>query len=283
MDPEMDLEGVVGALADEVLPEGGATEAQNDTQSATDKASDTQSGTEGADKALEGEDGDDEAGLTDAEKESRSQRRRRQRREHTEQLERDNQTLAQQNARLKERLEKLEPPRQEDYDNPDDYIADRAAYAGQKAQIEGQLEEAQEATEAVGTAREAVRAEAFSEASADARTRYADFDKVALGQHWKPTPVMMDVILDSDRSADLAYYLGANPQEVATLSRLSDAQQAAALGRIEARLPTPTKQPLPSSAPPPIVPLKGTGSVADKAPSEMGYAEYAAWRRGKTA
>jgi hypothetical protein len=238
--------------------------------------------------APEGGDGDDAAdgdGDEGEGRETRSQRRSRQRRETIQRLESQNAALSSQVQRLTERLEKLEAPKPDDYENPDDYTAAAAAHATRKANLEDQIEEGKENLKGLSSASEEVRADAFKDASADARKRYADFDKVALGDHWKPTPIMMDVILDSDRSADLAYYLGANPEEADRISRLSPGRQAAELGKIEAsKLPDLTPKPKPQTkAPPPIEPIKPAAPTAEKSPAEMTPAEYRAWRTRKTA
>lgn len=281
-----EFEGGADALPDEAAF-AAATEDTNvsDTADTTpEKGADTTSGTDDA-KASEGGEGEDADPAKDEDGETRSQRRRRERREYLQSLERDKHALANENQRLRERLSKLEEPHPNDFENPDDYIAERAAYTSRKAAIEDQLDEAETAGGQLDKTAENVKADGYKEASADARSRYADFDQVAHGGHWSPTQAMLDVILESDRGPDLAYYLGANPEEAARISRLSPTQQAAALGRIEAtRLPdTRPKPPPQTKAPPPISPLRTTGATAEKSPDGMNYEEYRAWRAGKKA
>lgn len=284
-----DMEGVVGPLSDEAAPEAPAAEAtkpegeQTTPEAAAAEGADTIAEAEGADTVPSPEVEAEVEGAEPADetKETRSQRRARQRREIISQLERDKSTLASENTKLQERLEKLEAPNADTFENPDDYTAARAAYETRKANIEDRIVDAGDADKAVDTAREAIRTDAFKDACAEARVRFADYDKVALGEHWKPTPVMMDVILDSDRSADLAYYLGAHPEEAEAISRLAPAQQAVSLGRIEAsKLPDLKPKPEPQSkAPPPITPIRASAAAAEKSPSDMDMDEYRAWRR----
>lgn len=285
-----DQEGAVDALPDEVAFAAATEEAKKVDNPPSpepppaeegDAGEQTQEGAEET-PAPEGEAADAAAELgEEGDAETRSQRRRRQRREHLETLERDNAHLSNEVTRLKERLDKLEAPNADDYENPDEYTADLAAHRTRKANIEDQLSDAEAAGKRIEGDREAVRNDDFKEASEDARSRYSDYDKVALGNHWKPTPVMMDVILDSPRSADLAYYLGANVEEVERISRLTPVQQAAELGKIEAtKLPDRAPKPKPQTkAPPPITPVRPTSVAAEKAPSEMSTEEYRAWRR----
>ena len=67
--------------------------------------------------------------------------------------------------------------------------------------------------------------------------------------------VMADIIKDSEKGPELAYYLGSNPDESRSIAQMSERQAALALGRIEAKLdkpPAPVPAPKPvSKAPPP--------------------------------
>ena len=71
---------------------------------------------------------------------------------------------------------------------------------------------------------------------------------------------MYQALLGSDKGPDLLYHLGQNPEEAARISNLPTAQEAMALGRIEASLTTlqPRTE---TGAPSPITPLTdGQGS-----------------------
>lgn len=94
-----------------------------------------------------------------------------------------------------------------------------------------------------------------------------DFDSLPL------TPAMASALTDSDVAPKLMAYMTSNPDEVARISRLSPARQAAELGKWEDRLASKT----PSKAPPPITPIGSKGkSLSD--PNQMSYAEYDRWR-----
>lgn len=79
------------------------------------------------------------------------------------------------------------------------------------------------------------------------------------------TDAMTEVITASERGPELAYHLGTNPAEAARIARLSPAQQAAALGRIEAGLSAPAPKlkpkPKPTNAPEPPNPVGGGGAA----------------------
>lgn len=267
-------------LPDEVVPATTTEEPEAEkTSPETDgvEGADTNTAPEAAAPAAEGAEGDDDTGQP---QETRSQRRRRERRDRTNNLERDKLRLSSEVTRLKERLDKLEAPKADDFENPDDYAAAAAAHATRKATIEDQVEDAGVQATNLDTEREAVRSEEFQEACTDARKRYSDFDKVALGDHWRPTPAMLDVILDSSRAADLSYYLGANPEEADRIARLSPAKQLVEMGKIEgSKLPDPEPKPKrQTAAPAPINPLRAAAPAAEKSPGDMTAAEYRAWR-----
>jgi len=93
-------------------------------------------------------------------------------------------------------------------------------------------------------------ADSWEARKAEARTRYADFDE--FGSADIPiSPVMNAAILESDAGADIAYFLGKNPEEAARIAKLPPVSAAVAIGKIEASLATPeTKKPATVKAPP---------------------------------
>lgn len=109
----------------------------------------------------------------------------------------------------------------------------------------------------------------------EARSRYPDFDKVAM-QDAPITKPLADVIVQSDLAADVAYWLGKNPDECQRIAALPPMQMARAVGNIEARLSAPKPPPV-TAAPDPIAPVKGRATPA-KDPATMSAAEYRAWR-----
>lgn len=89
-----------------------------------------------------------------------------------------------------------------------------------------------------------------------------------------------DFIAESDRGAEIAYYLGSNPHEANRLASLPDTRQAVELARLEARLNAAPQVRKISQAPTPP-PMVGGGQTApiEKPPSEMSMAEYSEWYR----
>lgn len=104
--------------------------------------------------------------------------------------------------------------------------------------------------------------EKFSQAEEAAREKYDDYEDVVTrnyGLHL--TPLMADVIKQSDIGADIAYHLGSHPKESDRIAKLPPLLQAKEIGKLEAKLvnapPEPTKL---SKAPPPISPVKAKSS-----------------------
>jgi hypothetical protein len=134
--------------------------------------------------------------------------------------------------------------------------------------------------EQIDTDREAAQelaAEAYQARVEIAVQDYPDYHAVTSNPSLQITPAMAEVIYDSDLGPALAYHLGKNPAEAAKIAQLNPASQAAALGRLEARISAP--KPTPKPSPKPVNPVGGKSTAsAAKDPSKMTMAEYAAWR-----
>jgi colicin import membrane protein len=101
-----------------------------------------------------------------------------------------------------------------------------------------------------------------------ARARYDDFDDVALSDA-RISEAVHNAIVGSDRGADLAYFLGANPVERERINALPPLKATLALGKILAALesdaggePPEDKKRTVSAAPPPIKPLGSKSAAA---------------------
>ena len=109
--------------------------------------------------------------------------------------------------------------------------------------------------------------ESWAAQVAGASEKYPDFREVAF-----TAPITDDTaeaIREMENGAEVAYYLGKHPDEVARLSVLSGRNLDRALGRIEARLETPPPSPAPpkTTAAPPPPKTVGTGTAEqDKSP-----------------
>lgn len=106
-----------------------------------------------------------------------------------------------------------------------------------------------------------------------------DYDSVVRDPSLPITPLMAEVIRESDKGPDVAYWLGTNRSEAQRIAGLAPHLQAAALGRIEAGFIAPARaQPrTPPPAPPQTV--AGISSGINKSPDDMSMAEYVAWMK----
>ena len=106
--------------------------------------------------------------------------------------------------------------------NPDDYEAGEydPRYIAAVATAEIKAEQRREAVEqqaAVDAELNQQKQAAFQSQIEAAKSRYDDFEQVALNPNLPITDDLAQVIAASEKGADLAYYLGKNPQEAAEL------------------------------------------------------------------
>jgi len=156
------------------------------------------------------------------------------------------------------------PPKQEDF-------PDFAAY--QEAMLDHRVEaklferEQQARQQAAAERRQAQQAQAAQEGQQRAvklveigRSKFDDFDEVALGDHVRMTPAMVEAIgLEDKVGPDVAYYLGKKPDEAARIAALPSARQIMEIGRLAERISTNRNKI--TKAPSPIKPTGGRAKV----------------------
>jgi hypothetical protein len=124
----------------------------------------------------------------------------------------------------------------------------------------------------------------FREKTKEFKKSTTDFDEVlAAVDHIPLTPVMQDLIINSDNGHQILYELAKDPDVYEQVMKLSPIMAAKEMGRREARLavkssdePTETKT---TKAPPPIKPVTKSTAVSTKNPGEMSYQEYLDWHK----
>lgn len=173
-------------------------------------------------------------------------------------------------------------PKEADFPDPIEYAAAKAIWGAEQRLTEREAQNASEEAKAaklqaedIGKKERAVLEHSWVESLKDAKTRYADYETVAL-QGWEPSPVMTDLILTSEVGTDVAYHLGQNRALAAQIAQMNPVEAARAIGRIEASLVAP-KPRTETSAPAPINPVKG-GAGATRDPAKMSYVEWVKWR-----
>lgn len=155
-------------------------------------------------------------------------------------------------------LKSAPPPDLSQITDPGEEIAERAAWKIRQ-------QSAQDKSAAIDSERQAVAFEqqqkmlaAWDEARADARERIPDFDQVVNDRtpiHQRAAPF----IVESEKGAEIAYWLGKNPQAAQALYSQFETAPARALvelGRIEARVSAPAAKTV-STAPKPAPILNG--------------------------
>lgn len=186
--------------------------------------------------------------------------------------------------RIKDASQSAQPPKADQFEDYNDYLIAMAAHQSVAALDKRQASEVEEEAaghkarvEAIEKQRQQEMREAWLDQAADARGRYADFDKVVTDGNLPITEEMVQVIVGSDLGADLAYHLGTHREEAARIAQMEPLEMARTLGALEARLSLP-KPKTNSDAPDPISPVKPKASARNKDPEKMTFEEYNKWR-----
>jgi predicted nucleic acid-binding protein len=179
------------------------------------------------------------------------------------------------------------PPAEGEFTDYADYVAAKAVWTAeqrttlrQAQALEAEAQEARQNVQNIEAAEQQIVNQSWAEKVTEAKGRYADFEQVALAQDVPITPQIAEMLKQSDKGPDLAYWLGMNraaAAELAALSKSQPMQAAYHLGRLEASLSAPTPRTT-SNAPDPIAPVRGNAQ-ASLNPDKMSMAEYASARK----
>ncbi len=173
-------------------------------------------------------------------------------------------------------------PRKEDFDDYDKYNEAKIAFEIKRART------AWERDETVKSQDQTRQTKMFNlqKKIEQGYQKYPDFEEIALDRTVPITPLIAEILAESENSHDIAYYLGKNRAEAIAISHMTPIQAAKAIGRIETEIakaggitPSPPKI---TGAPAPINPL-GSGNVVNKDPEKMTQREYEAWRKSQGA
>lgn len=168
-------------------------------------------------------------------------------------------------------------PKFDDFSDIDEYEAAVEKYASDKAVYqESQVIKRQ--TELQKQFEEQQRAATFAAKSAEFAARHPDFYAAVQNPNLTISNEMAEAIRSSDRGPELAYHLGKNPELAEQIAALPASLQYMTLGKLEASLTAPTPPAVPmTKAPAPVKPI-GSKALVEKAPEDMSYSEYRAWR-----
>lgn len=156
-----------------------------------------------------------------------------------------------------QRLRAKEAPDLSRITDPDEAVAERTAWKLQQSSVAEKEQTLQQERESRAQAHQQAIREAWQDIADDARERMPNFDNA-----FARTPIherFVPHLVESEKAADLAIFLGNNPKEAQALFEQFETAPARALielGRIEARLSAPKAKTV-STAPKPAPVLTG--------------------------
>lgn len=162
------------------------------------------------------------------------------------------------------------PPQLEQFETYEDYERANIAFV-----VEQRLAQARQQDERQAALR------THHEREAAFRAAKPDFDTIVGDPTLPITPMMAEVIRESDLGPQVAYHLGTNRNEAARIASLSPQRQAAELGKIEAALtqaPKSSAKPIP---PPPPQTVGGVSAGLSKSMEQMSYSEFVKMREAE--
>lgn len=249
-------------------PEAETEEVEAEGETETDEEADAgdsegDKDEEGDDDSAKSEEADTGEGEEPAPKRaSRNQRYQR----RIERLERENSELRsraparQSDDDIAREVERQVGKKPDEKDFNGDYLAFERAltvYEVDKRAVERDVKNQGVRQQAVAAERHRALVEAHQERVDEFREKAKDFDQVLKSaSNLKAAPAVEGLVLDSDKSAHLVYYLAKNPNRLNALNGMSERDAAREIGRIEARLslPQPKKQ---TQAPKPVTSPRG--------------------------
>lgn len=201
--------------------------------------------------------------------------RKERNRQRWQAMKEERQTALAEAARLRAELDRIRSTKVDptQYDDPDDALAARTAQKVRES-FAGDYE--QQAQRHQARAENAV-VEAWSAIKDEARQTMPDFDSVVT----ESTPIharAAPFIVESDKAAEIAYYLGKNVEAARDLYREFETNPARALiklGQIEANVSKPAPK-THSSAPKPAPVLSGSSSPPTFDPAKSGVSDMQA-------
>jgi len=152
-------------------------------------------------------------------------------------------------------------PVRDNYTDDVQFIEDLADWKA-KARIDEQFKIRERSAEADSQSKQLNRVrEDFNAKVAKSMAQYPDFEDVAFSDDLRISQPMSHVIAESPIGPAIAYFLGKNPEESAKIAAMSPRDAVKALGKLEARLETPTGKTL-STAPAPIKPVTSAKALS---------------------
>lgn len=156
-------------------------------------------------------------------------------------------------------------PTRSQFADDDDYV---------EAMTDWKIAQRDQAQRAKDGAKQAQQLQAKTETIYGEAQKIAGFDREAFDE-LPLTPAIAAALVDSDAPAKLMHFMAGNPEEVERISKLPPARQAAAIGKLEAKLDA---APPVSKAPPPMKPVGSRGAASNSDLGSASMDEYIAQR-----
>lgn len=179
------------------------------------------------------------------------------------------------------RAEIGEPPKENDFTDWFEYQNAKAAYETEKRIVARDLRKQASQAKETEARRSTEMLSEYQERQREAKASIPDFDKVVKAAQLPVSPVVGQLLLESEKSAVIEYHLAKNPETLHRLNSLSPLSAAKEMARLEDRLSLPNPKTATSAAPPLRSPKGGAAPVMDL--SKMSMDEYVAYRNRKSA
>ena len=168
-------------------------------------------------------------------------------------------------------------PTPDKFSSYEDYLEAKAEWKAEQKVSEVLNRQREESQKQSANAKNAEMQRSWEKRVSDAMGTYDDFEEVALSPDVPVTESMMQAILRAEKGADVAYFLGKNPEIASQLSRMDPVSVAIRIGEIAATVVRPAAKKT-TSAPPPISPVGSRSGAPQKDPDKMSIDEWTRWR-----
>lgn len=156
------------------------------------------------------------------------------------------------------------PPDQSQYQTYEDYVMALSEWKAEQT-VAKQIESYQKKQQEMITQRQQeidaqTQGQTFVEKTAQAQTKYPDFVQVVSNPQLPITPSIIKYMNGAENTADIAYYLGKNPEVAMAIAQKSPDAQEIIIRQIDLHMKTQQKV---TQAPDPINPLNGGQGAAN--------------------
>ena len=153
----------------------------------------------------------------------------------------------------------------------DEYRVAKVVLNARADELRHEAQTAQEEATRTTFATFQAKAEAVADRMPDVVDKFCSLPEVS--------PAMATFVAESDKGAEVAFYLAQNEREATRIARLSPLHQGIELARLEGKLSVAPQIRKVSTAPSPPPTVTGNPSPASRDPHEMSQAEYNEWYR----